>query len=65
MYAIRSYYDASFEGAQSVVLQKEQLAPAFFELRTGLAGAILQKFSNYRMKLAICGDFENIRSKVV
>jgi len=34
----------------------EQLAPAFFDLRTGLAGAILQKFQNYGLRVAILGD---------
>jgi len=35
----------------------------FFDLKTGLAGEILQKFSNYRVKLAIVGDFEEVKSK--
>jgi len=35
----------------------ERLDPAFFQLRTGLAGEILQKFVNYRVRLAILGDF--------
>ena len=41
--------------AKLVVLPSVRLAPAFFQLRTGLAGAIAQKFVNYRMKLAIVG----------
>ena len=28
-----------------------------------MAGEILQKFSNYRMKLAIIGEFEKYKSK--
>ncbi|MFZ2340826.1 MAG: DUF4180 domain-containing protein [Bacteroidales bacterium] len=35
----------------------------FFDLKTKIAGDILQKFSNYRMKLAIIGDFSAIKSK--
>lgn len=31
------------------------MEPAFFQLRTGLAGAIVQKFVTYQMKLAIVG----------
>ena len=50
-------------GAEALVLKAEQLDSAFFELKTGLAGAILQKFSNYRMKLAIIGDFSAANSK--
>lgn len=55
--------NASFQGATEVVVTAGQLHPDFFELRTGLAGEILQKFSNYRMKLAIIGEFSNISSK--
>jgi hypothetical protein len=47
----------------AVILKKENIADAFFDLSTGLAGAILQKFSNYRKKLAIIGDFTGINSK--
>lgn len=43
-------------GAELVVFGTDQLAPAFFELRTGLAGAILQKFQNYGLRVAILGD---------
>jgi Domain of unknown function (DUF4180) len=41
--------------AKLVALPSVRLSPAFFQLRTGLAGAIAQKFVNYRMKLAIVG----------
>ena len=42
-------------GCSRFALAKEQLAEAFFDLRTGLAVEILQKFVNYRMKVAIYG----------
>jgi len=32
-------------------------------LKTGLAGEILQKFSNYYVELAIVGDFSKYSSK--
>jgi hypothetical protein len=35
----------------------------FFQLKTGLAGDILQKFSNYKVKLAIIGDFSKYESR--
>lgn len=54
--------EARFEGAEKLILHKENIAPAFFELGTGLAGEILQKFVNYQMPLAIVGDFEHIES---
>ncbi len=55
--------NAQYNGAGSVIINKSQLHPDFFDLKTGLAGEILQKFSNYRMRLAIIGDFSKIRSK--
>jgi hypothetical protein len=48
--------DAYGAGADLVVIPVERLAPAFFDLRTGLAGEILQKFQNYRLRLVILGD---------
>ena len=55
--------NCSFNGAQSVIISKECITPEFFDLKTGLAGDILQKFSNYQFKLAVVGDFNNIQSK--
>lgn len=52
-----------FNGCDSMIIEKESLPEGFFTLRTGIAGEILQKFSNYRVKLAIVGDFENVKSK--
>ncbi len=46
-----------------IIIREENLHPEFFKLHTGLAGDILQKFSNYRVKLAIIGDFSKYRSK--
>lgn len=55
--------DCRYNGAESIIIQKENINPLFFDLKTGLAGEILQKFSNYRMRLAIVGDFKNYTSK--
>ncbi len=49
--------------ARKIILKKEMLDDGFFNLKTGIAGEILQKVSNYRMKLAIVGDFSNYSSK--
>ncbi len=46
-----------------IALKKDMLAESFFDLKTGLAGDVLQKFSNYRRKLAIIGDFSGYSSK--
>ncbi len=50
-------------GCSRFVLPKSALCPEFFVLSTGLAGEILQKFSNYRKSLAIVGDFSGYTSK--
>jgi hypothetical protein len=48
--------DAFGTGAEVVVIPVERLDPAFFDLRTGIAGELLQKFVNYRLRLVILGD---------
>jgi hypothetical protein len=55
--------DAGYNGISGIIIHSKNLNKEFFDLRTGLAGEILQKFSNYRMKLAIVGDFVDIESK--
>lgn len=52
-----------YMGADNIILREENLCPEFFDLKTMVAGEILQKFSNYNMKLAIVGDFEKYNSK--
>ncbi|MBB5979060.1 DUF4180 domain-containing protein [Kribbella solani] len=42
--------------AEWIAFTPEQLGDEFFELRTGRAGAITQKFVNYKMGLAVVGD---------
>lgn len=36
-----------------LILDEKSLGPAFFDLRTGFAGEVLQKFTNYRARLAV------------
>lgn len=48
--------------SKKLILRENNLNPDFFNLKTGLAGAILQKFSNYRVQLAIIGDFSQYHS---
>lgn len=45
------------------IIYQENIAPEFFDLKTGIAGEILQKFSNFRLRLLIVGDFSNSTSK--
>ena len=55
--------DLYYQGFDGIIIKAGQLAPDFFELKTGLAGEVLQKFSNRRVRLAIIGDFKYIESK--
>jgi len=50
-------------GCERMALEKSALAEDFFILSTRLAGDILQKFVNYRKKIAIFGDFSRYTSK--
>lgn len=43
-------------GASLVVIPVNRLTPSFFELRTMLAGEMLQKFATYQVRVAIVGD---------
>jgi hypothetical protein len=49
--------------AQVVAVPAARFAPAFFDLRSGLAGEFVQKLVNYRLRLAIVGDISaHVRS---
>jgi len=47
---------AAFSGAEVVAIPAGRLDERFFDLRTGLAGEVMQKFVNYRLRLVIVGD---------
>ena len=53
-----------YQGFNKIVIHKKNITPDFFDLKNGLAGKILHKFSNYRVRLAIVGDFSQYSSKV-
>lgn len=50
-------------GARAIILPAENLSREFFDLRSGVAGNILNKFSTYRMQLAVIGDFGQYQSQ--
>lgn len=50
-------------GCRQLVFRENQIDPAFFDLSSRLAGEILQKASNYRLRLAIVGDFASRPSR--
>ncbi|ABG60830.1 DUF4180 domain-containing protein [Cytophaga hutchinsonii] len=61
--ALNLMADIYYQGYDAIILHEKNITPAFFDLKTGIAGEILQKFSNYRMRLAIVGDFVKYNSK--
>lgn len=52
-----------YQDTDRVILHEANITPDFFDLKTGMAGEVLQKFSNYRMRLAIVGNFSKYTSK--
>ena len=55
--------NAYYQEVNKIIIKEENLGNDFFDLKSGVAGEILQKFSNYRVKLAIVGSFKDIQSK--
>ena len=51
------------EDCTNIAVNKEAVAEDFFVLSTRLAGEILQKFINYRVKMAVYGDYSRYTSK--
>lgn len=54
--------DIYYQNFDKIILHEENITPDFFDLKKGIAGEILQKFSNYRVRLAIVGDFSKYSS---
>ncbi|MCX5198571.1 DUF4180 domain-containing protein [Streptomyces sp. NBC_00249] len=48
--------DAGYQGARWAVVPAGRFDDAFFELRTRVAGDIIQKFAQYRVGLVVLGD---------
>ena len=54
-----------YQGFDKIIIYEINISNVFFDLKNGIAGEILQKFSNYRVKLAIIGDFASYSSKSI
>ena len=62
--ALDAAMSAKYEtGCDRLIFDKTAFAEPFFILSSGLAGEILQKFVNYRLKVAIVGDYSHYTSK--
>lgn len=44
------------QGVELIVLPVTRLDERFFDLRSGVAGQLVQKFTQYRRRLAVVGD---------
>lgn len=54
-----------YESFNRVIVHEKNITPDFFDLKNGIAGEILQKFSNYQVRLAIVGDFTKYTGKSI
>jgi len=52
-------------GSRKLIIHQKNICPEFFDLKTRVAGEILQKFINYYFKIAIVGDFSKYTSKTL
>ncbi|MEI2279780.1 DUF4180 domain-containing protein [Paenibacillus polysaccharolyticus] len=46
-----------------IIVNKSEVSETLFDLKTRLAGEVLQKFINYQTKIAIIGDYSGYTSK--
>ncbi|PVH24293.1 DUF4180 domain-containing protein [Sphingobacterium corticibacter] len=51
-----------YQGFHGVIINERSIAPSFFDLRSKIAGEVLQKFSNYNIRLTIVGKFTDLSS---
>lgn len=63
--ALDAMATARYLGGEAMAIYKESFGEEFFDLKNRLAGQVLQKFSNYRVRLAIVGDFGGYDSKAL
>ena len=54
--------DALTLGATTVVIPVERFGAAFFDLRSGIAGDIVQAFTTYELRLVVLGDLPPVAS---
>ena len=52
-------------GCDAVSINKSAFCDEFFDLKTGIAGEVMQKFVNYHMRLAVIGDFSGYTSRAL
>ncbi|WP_276090610.1 DUF4180 domain-containing protein [Pedobacter sp. JY14-1] len=55
--------DLYYQGYDCIIIPDQNISEKFFDLKTKLAGEVLQKFVQYRVSLIIIGDFLKYTSK--
>ncbi|HAF29089.1 MAG TPA: DUF4180 domain-containing protein [Bacteroidales bacterium] len=61
--ALDIFGNCVYQGISKIILHEKNIVPELFDLKTGIAGEVFQKCSNYRVQLAIVGDFSKFKSK--
>jgi hypothetical protein len=51
--------------SDKIIIHEKNIVPDFFDLKNRIAGEVLQKISNYRLRLAIVGDFSKYTKKSI
>lgn len=52
-----------YQGFDRIIMHEKNIIPDFFDLKTKIAGNILQKFTQYKMPLSIIGNFSKFNSR--
>ncbi|PSL44288.1 uncharacterized protein DUF4180 [Chitinophaga niastensis] len=63
--ALQLIVDLYYQDFSKIIIREKNITPDFFDLKTGVAGEILQKFSNYRAQLVIIGEFTKYPGKSI
>lgn len=61
--AVEVIAECGYLGSCRVIIHDRNMASAFFETKTKMAGKVLQKFTHHQVKLAIVGDFSRYPDK--
>lgn len=57
--------DLYYQDFDKIIIHEKNIIPDFFDLKTGIAGEVLQKFSNYRVSLFVIGEFDKYPGKSI
>jgi hypothetical protein len=57
--------DIGYQGFDRIIIYEKNITPDFFDLKNKIAGDILQKYSNYRVRLVIIGEYSKFTNKSI